>query len=293
MGLLVQLLVNGIVLSVMYAVLGVSWGVIFNVTGTFHFAQALAYLLAGYVGAYVFGVVGLPFVLSFLISIAAALAFGIAVELWFYCPLRRLSASPLVILIASLGLLILGENIILLVFGTIPLSLTGFEVSLYSVGPVTFTSMNIITVVVCIIVLVAYVLFLNRTTTGKAMRAVASDPQMSEVVGINIPKIYLLAFIIGSGLAGITGFLHAAEIQASLGMGMQMVLIAFMATLMGGVGHLWGAAIVGVIMGMVQSFGLLVIGSQWQTAILYLLLTVVIVIWPRGIFGSKAIGGET
>jgi len=287
-----QIIVNRIHLSTVDAGLGVGWGITYHLTGTFHFAQALAYLIAGYVGAYAFDTVGLPFLLAFVVAIAVTIPFGVASELGLYRPLRRAGASPFVILIASLGLLIIGENVILLVFGTVPLAMTRFHIIPYAIGPINFANTHVILVVVCAVVLAIYMLFLTRTTTGKAMKATASNPQMAEVVGIDIPKIYLLAFIIASALAGVTGFLHALERAASLGMGMEMVLVAFIATLMGGVGHLWGAAIAGVIMGMAQAFGLLVIGSEWQTAILYLVMVIVIVVRPRGILGTKVTKAE-
>lgn len=287
--MIAQLFVNGVILASMYALLGISWGIIFNVANTFHFAGALTYLLAGYVAVYTYDKLGLPFPLAFILAIAVAVLFGIVVEIVLYRPLRRLFATPLAILIASLGLLIIGENVILLVFGTVPIAMTRLHISLYSFGSINFANTHLIATVICIVVVVLYILFLNLTTTGKAMVATANNPQMAEVVGINISRIYLLTFVVGSTLAGVAGFLYSMTHAASLPMGMEMVLVAFMATLMGGVGHLWGAVIAGIIMGMVQSFAILAIGSQWQLAVLYLLLIIVIVVRPRGIFGVKVI----
>jgi branched-chain amino acid transport system permease protein len=124
------------------------------------------------------------------------------------------------------------------------------------------------------------------------MRAVGSNPQMAQIVGFHLRRVYLLAFAIGSALVGVGGILEAADTGAVSHMGTQAVLIASMAVLLGGMGSTLGSALGGFFIGMTMSLSVLVLPSEWQLTLAFGLLIVVIALRPRGFRGGRVAKAE-
>lgn len=292
MEIFLQLLVNGIILGSEYALLGISWGVIFNVTGTFHFAHAIVYTVGAYAAILFHDMLGLPFGVSCLLAIAVAALAGMAIEEGLYEPMRRRSATPMTILITSLGILIVVENLVPILFGAGSLSLSGVETRPFFVGPVVFTNIHLAKVVSSWLLFAALMAFLHYTRWGKALRAVGSNPQMAAVVGLNIRRLFLLAFAIGSGLVAVGGILQAMDTGVFYTMGTQAVIIATMAVLLGGMGSFTGSALGGLFIGLAMSLSIWGLPSEWQLTVGFGALVVVISLRPRGFLGGKVVKSE-
>lgn len=285
--LFAQLTVNGIVGGSVLALLALSFGIILGTTRTFHFAHGVVYTVAAY-GAYVFAEgVGLPLVVATLLGIVVAVVLGVGIEVVVYQPLRRLYASQLTVLIASLGTLIIIENGLAIAFSTDAKVIGGFPSRPMAVGGVGFTTLHITMVAVSWVLFAALLLYLHGTRSGKAMRAVASRPEMAEIVGIDTRRAFIQAFAIGSALAAPAAILFTLDKGATPDMGVTAVLMASIAVIVGGVGSLPGAAVGGMIIGIARNWGIWFIPSEWQSAIAFGILLVVILFRPTGIFGSK------
>jgi branched-chain amino acid transport system permease protein len=163
----------------------------------------------------------------------------------------------------------------------------GFHPISFLVGPVAFTSLQLAMLIISAVLCLALFWFLSRTRTGRIMQAVASNPEMAEVVGIDAPVIYLLAFAIGSALAGVAGVLSLLEKGANPYMGTMAVLIAAISVIMGGVESIPGGAISGFILGVAINLSVLKIPSEWQYAIAFGILIVMIIIRPEGILARR------
>ncbi|HKI98421.1 MAG TPA: branched-chain amino acid ABC transporter permease [bacterium] len=292
MEIFLQLLANGVILGSEYALLGISWGIIFNVTGTFHFAHAIVYTLGAYVAIFCFATLGLPFTVSCLVAVVLAAVVGMLIEILFYEPMRRRSATSMTILITSLGILIVVESLIPIFFGAASLSMGGVETQPISLGPVFFTNIHLAKVITTWALVGGLMAFLHFTRSGKALRAVGSNPQMAAVVGLNIRRLYLLAFAIGSAMVAIGGILQAMDTGAYYTMGTQAVIIAAMAVLLGGMGSFFGSALGGLFIGMAMSLSIWGLPSEWQLTIGFGTLVVVIALRPRGFLGGKVVKSE-
>jgi len=135
-------------------------------------------------------------------------------------------------------------------------------------------------------------LFLAGTRPGKAVRAVISNPEMAGVIGININRVYLLAHVLGAVLVGAAAVLVTLERGATPELGTWAVLYAFIPVIIGGVGSMLGAGVAGFIIGFADSIGIWKIPSQWQLGIAFVVLLVVLIIKPNGLFGFSVYRGK-
>jgi branched-chain amino acid transport system permease protein len=234
----------------------------------------------------------LPLIFAALGGICAAVLFGIAIEGILYRYLRRAFATPLVIFIAALGMLITVENLVAMGFGTDAKPLEGFPVKVIKIGLVGFNNLNVVMVITAGILFAALMLYLHRTKSGKALRAVISNPEMAEVIGIDTHKIFLMAFAIGSFLIAPAAILITIERGATPDLGHWAILYAFMPVIVGGIGSIPGAALGGIIIGLAESIGIWKISSQWQVGIAFVVLVVVLILKPTGLFGFRVYRGK-
>lgn len=287
MELVAQLVVNGIVAGSLYALVACSFGLILGTTSTFHFAHGVVYVAGAYL-AYLAATAGrLPLAAAAVAGIVGAALLGIGIELVIYRPLRRMAASPLVILIASLGTLILLENAIAIGFSTDAKVLEGFPRTPLIVGGVGFTTLHITMVVVSAAATTGLLAFLRWTRTGQTIRAVANNPEMAEIVGIDTRRVFLLVFALGSAMAAPAAILILLDRGATPDMGMDAILIASIAVIVGGIGSIPGALLGAYTIALAQNLGVIQIPSEWQAAIAFGLLLVVVIVRPRGLLGKK------
>lgn len=291
MDLFWQLVINGLSLGSIYSILGISWGLIFAVTRTFHFAHGATFVIAAY-ATYQGQQWGWPLIWAALLGIAGAVFFGLAMEKILYQYLRRAFATPLVIFIAALGTLITVENFIAMGFGTDAKPLEGFPIKVIKIGQIGFNNLHVIMFGTAAILLAGLIWYLRRTKNGKAIRAVISNPEMAEVLGIDVQKYFLLAFGIGSFLIAPAAVLVTIERGATPDLGHWAILYSFMPVIIGGIGSIPGAALAGIIIGLAESIGIWKISSQWQLGIAFLVLILVLLIKPTGLFGFRVYRGR-
>ena len=287
LGLAAQLAANGLIAGSLYALLGVSWGLIFATTKIFHFAHALTLAVATYGAVLVVERAGLGLPLGFVVAALAGCLFGLAIEVGVYRPLRRANATQLNIFLASLGFLIAGESVLLILFGPEARTLPGFAVEGIAIGPVAFTTIEALWIVASWVLVLALVAWLRFTRWGRAIRAVASNPELAQCVGVDRARVFVLVFAVGSTLAGIGGALIALRDTASPFMGVQPVLAAFIAVFLGGIGSIPGAIAGGLVLGFAENMGGLLLPGHWQGVIAFVVLFVVLVVRPSGLFGAR------
>lgn len=271
-----QLAVNGFINGTAYGLLGLSFGLILHVTGRFHFAYAFVYTIAAYVAASLAGGQGVPFWIAVVIGLAVAVAFGVLMEGLVYRPLTRRSGpyALMTVFVASLGLSVAGENAIRLIWsGSASESLAGLPTKAINVGGVTFTSVDVIAVVVLWALAICVTVMLQRTKVGRIITAVRVNPEMAQNLGINLNLVYLLVFAIGSLLAGVLADLAAIKYAAQPDMGFQPLLYAFIVAFIGGGTRspLYTVA-AGVIIGLVESLSGIWLSAQWSSLVVFVIL---------------------
>jgi branched-chain amino acid transport system permease protein len=228
-----------------------------------------------------------PLIPSLLLGLFTATLAGCAVEYFAYLPMRKKSASQLSIFLTAMGIMIAGQSLIHLVFGPDSRPLEGFPEHVISLGTVTFTTVDLFTVLLCWIVIVCLFAFLGHTKAGMMIRAVSSNPEKATFIGIDSRRIFVLVFGIGSLLVGIAAFLSTIDKPATPNIGLGALLISFITVFLGGVGRLGGAVLGGIILGIAESLVIMVLPTEYKMMVIFLILFLVVLIKPEGLLGKK------
>ena len=293
MDLLLQLLATGLVVGSLYALCALGWGLIYGTTLHFHVAHGAVFSLAAYFAYVGQQVLDLPLLVAVVVAILAAAVAGLLIDLLLYQQLERRGALRTSLFIASLGLLILIENLLAIVFTPDPMRLDiGVLDTSLIIGPVFLTYLHVLTIALAVVGYVALMLFLKRSRWGQAIRAVSSSPDMARTVGIDLKRVHLLTYAIGSALAAPAGILVAMDVGAEPFRGTRFVLLASVAVIMGGIGSIPGALLGGLFLGLLENVGIWQLPSEWQTAISFGVFLLFIVLRPRGFFGRGVQSAE-
>jgi len=285
MDLVAQLLVNGLINGSHYALLGLGFGLIFGPTRVTHFAFGPLYALSAYAAWAAAVPLALPLPLAALVGVIAGAAAGVAAYRFLYRPFERRQSSSLVILIASLGLFIVIENAIGIVFGSDTKVVPSFNANVILLGDVVFTSVQAMQVLALVVLGSALALFLKKSDYGKAVMAMTDNAEMARIIGIDTVKVATLAFALGSAVAAVPAVLLLLKEGATPYMGFAAVFMGFVAVVVGGIGSLRGAVIGGYALGLVENIGTWQIPTEWQSTIAFVVLFFVLLFRPRGLFG--------
>jgi branched-chain amino acid transport system permease protein len=287
-----QLLVNGVVAGGIYALMALGFGVIYNATRIFHIAHGAVYVAGGYVFYLLVITLGVNPFLAVLVVIPASALVGAGIEALVYRPARDRGAGLFALFIISLGLLIFLQNLLSFIFGSDtkpvwPGALPGFEL-----GGVRVTLYHVAVVAACLAIFPLVNWFITGTRTGKAIQALSANRDLADVVGIDVPRLYLVVFGAGSALAGIAAALLSLDLGVRPAIGFTVITFAAIAVIVGGVGHLPGAAVGGLLLGLLQSFSVLLLPLSWQDVVVYGLLFLFLLFRPQGIFGRRFVTRE-
>ena len=282
-------LINGLSLGSIYAVIALGYTMVYGIAKMLNFAHGDVIMVGGYIVFSATSYAGLNPYVAILISVIFCTLLGMTIERVAYKPLR--TASPLAVLITAIGVSYLLQNLALLVFGAQPKNFTSVvpldSIKLFD-GQLVISGEAIVTIAVTIIIMVALMLFINKTRPGNAMRAVSEDRGAAQLMGVNVNGTIALTFAIGSGLAAIAGVLLCSTYSnLTSTTGAMPGIKAFVAAVFGGIGSIPGAMIGGILIGIIEILGRAYISSQMADAIVFAVLILVLVIKPSGILGKK------
>jgi len=286
--IIVQLLINGLIAGAIYALVASGFSLIYSTCKFIHFAHGSTIAFSAYFLYFLFSMLGLNFWMAVILTIIFASLFGYLTNLVVYKELRKKKASNTILLIASFALLIFFESLILIIFGADVKTIGYIKVAegLQFLGAV-ITPLQIIIIAVSLVLLISLFLFTKKTKIGKAMRAVADNKDVAEIVGISAEKIYSWAFIIGSAIAGIAGILTGMEQNINPTMGTNLMIKGFAAAIIGGIGSVPGAIVGAFLLGLAENFGIWYLPSGYKDAIAFVVLFIFLLFRPQGILGKK------
>lgn len=286
MDLFLQLALNGVVEGMRYGLVALGFALVLSVTGYVHFAHGAICTLAGYLFHLLWVVLGLHWALAFAAVLALSVALSVGICLGVY---RRVpDGAHHGVFICSLGLMILLQNLTHLLWGSESLSLrAGGSAEVYFLGPTVLTDVGLATVVTSLAALAAVSFLLYRTGTGRAMRAMADQPTMAAVVGIDTRRVAVAAFVVAGLLIAPVGVLTGLDEGLSPHTGTGLILAAIAGAIIGGVGSLAGAVIGGLMIGLLQQLSAGWLPTSWMTSITFLGMFAFIVFRPRGLFGRR------
>ena len=281
-----QSLLDGIMLGGIYGVISVGLSLVFGVLGIVNFAQAQFLMLGMYVAWVLWDAAGIDPILGIPLTGAAVFIFGYVIEKLLLQ--RILRAPPVAQIFLTVGLMILLENGVLLIFGssfrsvTVPYQQMGFHIfSLFVSAPylLAFTA----ACVVC----GGLWLFLSRSGFGKAIRATSQDSNAATLCGIDVKHVYALAFAVGVALTGIGGAVILPYITASPTVGGQFSILMFTVVVLGGLGNVAGALLGGLIVGIIQSVSSMILPVQLQNLVLFIVFIAILAFKPEGLLKER------
>jgi branched-chain amino acid transport system permease protein len=282
---LLQQLVNGLTLGAVYTLIALSFSLVMGILGILNLAIAELFMIGGYLGFTIIAA-KLPLPLALAAGMAGAGLAAIVIEKVAYEPLRD---TPVVTpMLSTLGFSIILQNIATNVWGSDPLQLPDeFLGTQIALGPVSIGAMQIV-VLVATVVLVALLAFVvQRTSIGRALRAVAENRDVARLLGVSANRLTLLAFVLSGALAGAAGVLiglHYAAITPYVGVEIGLKAIAVM--VIGGVTTIWGALLAGPLIGILEVMTVAYGGSQIRDLVVYGIMILILLLRPQGILGG-------
>ena len=280
---------NGLILGAFYAVVAIGLSLIMNLTGTINMAHGSFMTLAGYL-AFALVSAGTSYWFALAVAPILTLVVGVLMERTLIRPLYK--RDPVYSLLLTFGLSLIAEETYRLVWGDngVPFSPPTALQSAVSLGFIEFPAYRLFIAGVLLVIIVALVVFLQRTRVGLRLRAAVQDNEMIAVLGTNTQLLYVINFGLGILLAGVAGVLASGMLGLNPQTGNALLMPAFVTVIVGGMGSLFGAVAGGLLIGLTISIVTLYIPAASEIA-MYVLMAVILLVRPRGLFGEEGIFG--
>jgi branched-chain amino acid transport system permease protein len=299
---LLQQVINGVSLGAMYSLLALGFTMVYGIIELINFAHFNVFMVGSFIAMWTLeamGFVGQSQVLTglplagillavFIVTMLGSGLLGVAIERFALRPLRGVSGTAP--MITTIGMSYILYNVILLGAGADSKNYANpMPKTAWIFGGVTLRLREVLLWTVSLLLMAALNYFVRRTKMGKAMRAMAQDQEAARMVGIDVDRVVMITFFLGSALAGAAGLVFGLYYNfTSYGIGYTAGLRAFTAAVLGGIGNIPGAMLGGVVIGLIESLGGQYIAVRWTDVIIFSLLVLVLVLRPTGLLGRAA-----
>ena len=279
-------ILDGLSLGAIYALIALGYTMVYGIAKMLNFAHGDIIMVGAYAILVTLNASGHP-ILGVLAAVLVCMVLGVVIEKVAYKPLR--GASPLAVLITAIGVSYLLQSVAQLIFGSKSQAVTITTAKMVKIASTEFNLNTILTLVVGAVIMIVLTLFIKFTRTGRAMQAVSEDRGAAQLMGVNVNKIIMITFAIGSALAACAGVFYLMQIPAvSPTLGSMPGIKAFAAAVIGGIGSIPGAMLGGVLLGVVEKLALNVpVLAPYANAIVFALLIIILLVRPIGLLGKK------
>lgn len=283
-----QIIVNGLYLGVQYALIALGLTLIFALMNVLNFAHGQMYVLGGFITYTIYGKLQLPFFVALLASALTLLVVGAVIERLLFRPVLTRSLREESSMLLAAGIAFLLDSIILLLFGEKQRGVPKIADGIFEWGNVIIPKDRVLVAILAVFIIVAFILFMQYTKPGRAMRALAQDKIAAQLMGVNINNYGMLGFALGAMLAGLVGGLLVSITGVNSGIGGPISIKAFLMVMIGGAGVVPGAIAGGFILGMLESVGLTVLRSYGDITylVIFASLMIFLSIRPQGLMGK-------
>ncbi|MCI6871778.1 branched-chain amino acid ABC transporter permease [Streptococcus hyointestinalis] len=284
---MLQQLVNGLILGSVYALLALGYTMVYGIIKLINFAHGDIYMMGAFIGYYLINTYHMNFFVALVLTMVVTAFLGVVIEFLAYRPLRN--STRIAALITAIGVSFFLEYIMVYFVGADKRAFPqAIETVKYNLGSISITNVQLIILCVSIVLMVALQFIVKQTKMGKAMRAVSVDSDAAQLMGINVNHTISFTFALGSALAGAAGVLIGLYYNSiDPLMGMTPGIKAFIAAVLGGIGIIPGAALGGVLIGLLETFSISVGWSSFRDAVVYAVLIIILLIRPAGILGKN------
>lgn len=282
---ILQQIVNGLAIGGVYVLIALGLTTVFGILGIAHFAHGSVSMFGGYLTFFLVASLGFPLLLAIVTALAAGLVLGVLIEWLAYRPVRN--ASHINAFIVALGLTMMVEGLNLEFFGheqiVIPTNLS----RIFDIGGVTIPELRLYVILAAALLIAAMTLFVEKTKTGQAIRAVAENRDAAILMGVNVKTIPMIVFSISTALGVCAGVMVGALFAIAPGIGEWLVVKGFAVLILGGLGSIPGAIVGGLVLGVTEALAAGFISSAYKDVIAFVVMIAVLLLRPQGLMGKS------
>jgi branched-chain amino acid transport system permease protein len=275
-------ILNGIVWGLIMALIALGLNMIFGLLHIINMAHGALYMLGAVVAWYLIELTG-NFWIALVVAPLCVGIVGIAMERGL---LRKIEDKPITTIICTFGIMLALQQLVLMIFGGSPRRIAAPIPYRFPLFQLEYPLMRIVIAFIAILVMVGLWFFLRKTKYGLWMRAVVQDREMAIALGIPVNKVYMWTFVLGSALAAFSGILAAPIVSVEFMMGREVLIMAFIIVIVGGMGNLEGSVIAAIMISLIQGIGSLFFAPSIATVFALAFMIIVLLIRPQGLFGE-------
>ena len=285
-----DLLIVGLAVGSLYGLLALSVSLIYASLDIIHFAQGEIFTMGAFLG-FVLYKAGVPFILALVLGAAGTCIFAIIIQRVVYNPILKLSGGfsirGMTFVVAGFGMSIILQNAYWLIWGAVSKSYDADFGEGIKIGNIFVQPIYLIIIASSMVIMVLLWIMLKKTKIGLAMKAVSYNKLISSIMGINVNRVISFAFGLAAVLSAVAGILSSQIIFVRYNMAAILLLKAFSSAILGGLGNVFGSMIGGIIIGVVETFGGNIIGTEYKDIISFVIMIIVLMFKPSGLFATR------
>jgi branched-chain amino acid transport system permease protein len=281
-----QMLVNGVVLAVNYALIALGITLIFSIMNILNFAHGQMFMIGGVVVYYLYGIYHLNYFLSLVAVVAALGVIGYLFETCFFRRMRKVATREENSMLLAVGTALLLENLALSIFGEKQRGVPPVVTGVYRFGSAFLPANRLLVMLLALVLIIGLLLFVQYTRMGRAMRALAQDREVTHLMGVNVNRVAAFGFAIGAALAGLAGGLLITVFGVNSGVGNFYSIKAFIMIMIGGAGVVPGAILGAIVLGFAEAIGYELLPGSVTYLLIFIGLIVFLLLRPQGLLGK-------
>lgn len=282
-----QFIVNGFITGILYSLLAIGFALVYNTTRVFHIAAAGIYVFAAFMFYLFAATLSVPIVWAAVIAVLLTMGLSLLTDVSVYRPLKQRNASNNVAMIASIGMMTIIVNLIALFFGNETKVVNNILQNTFRFGGIIITTPQFAQLTIGSALIILFLLFVRYTSWGIRLRALSADATLFSALGYNVGSTRTFVFSLSGLFIATASCLSAYDVGMDPHMGMNVLINAMVAMIIGGVGRFGTCVIGGISLGLLQALAVFFFSSNWQNAITFIVLILILFLRPQGIAGYK------
>lgn len=282
-----QLIANGIIFGCIIALAAIGLSMAYKILGFANFAHGDFLTLGAYLTLFSATSLGIPFLAACVLSFILTAAFSVALDYVAWRPMRSMRANRTSIMILSIGISLSLRNVLIIFFGPDVLRFPLPVREGMRLGSIMFTDFQISVVLIAIVSMLLVHALLVKTPLGKSMRALADNPDLARISGIDVDRVVRYTWAVSMGLAALAGIMYGLITHVNPNMGWSIILPMFAAAILGGIGNAYGAMAGGIIIGLAQEVSTAFLPGEYKIAVSFLIMILVLLFRPKGLMGGE------